>query len=427
MDRFAKFFCDPFKVLKLLFAVLAGAVVIFYVYHQVAGGVDDKVETEMSILVDINDSVSADAYVFRDEYVLQNSVDGVVVTLVSDGDRVSKGQMIANIYTDESDAALQDDINRLQRRLDVLEDSSVDNDFVISDITKLDNEITEVLTDIYSDSSKGNLASVIDSSSQLLVKFNKRDLIVDSDFDFSSEKEKIETDMSSLEARISSVSTPVIAPSAGYFYGEVDGYEDVFLTDSVSNMNLGDFEELTHSKSENVSSENGLKIVRDFVWYLVCSVDTEQLVNLKTGNNYTVSFPENADYKMDMLLDRVVKETDSSKALAIFRVNVLPEQFDYKRYQKAEIVLNEKEGLTVPKKAFRVVNGVEGVYILVGDVVRFRKIERIGEKDNYYIVRYDSNPQYFEDENLTDNIPYLSLYDNIIVSGKNLFDGKIVG
>lgn len=427
MDRFSKFFCDPFKVLKLLFAVLAGTVIIFYAYHQVSGGFDDKVETEMSILVNINDSVSADAYVFRDEYVLKDAVDGVIVTLVSDGDRVSKGQLIANVYADESDAALQDDINRLQRRLDILEDSSVDTDFVISDITKLDNEISEVLTDIYSDSSKGDLASVIDSSSQLLVKFNKRDLIVDSDFDFSSEKEKIETDMSSLEARISSVSTSITAPSAGYFYGDVDGYESVFLTDSVGEMSIRDFEELTHSKTENVSSENGIKIVRDFVWYLVCSVDSDQLVNLKSGNSYTVSFPENADYQMDMLLDRTVKETNSSKALAIFRVNILPNQFDYKRYQKAEIVLNEKEGLTVPKKAFRVVNGVEGVYILVGDVVRFRKIERIGEKDDYYIVRYDSQPNYFEDENSADNTPYLSLYDNIIVSGKNLFDGKIVG
>lgn len=427
MDRFARFFCDPIKILKLLIAVLGGVVIVFYVYHQAMGGFNEKIETEMSILVDMNDSVPADAYIFRDEYVLPKSSEGVVVTLVSDGDRVSKGQMIANVYSDEGNASLQDDINRLQRRLNILEDSAVDTDFVISDITKLDDEISDVFADIYFDSSRGNLSSVIDSSSELLVKLNKRDLIVDSDFDILAEQARIESEMESLKTRISSVSTPVIATSSGYFYGDVDGYEDAFHTSDVENISLEDFDKLRLSKQNEEAAGSGLKIVKDFIWYLVCSVDSESLPDFKTGRLYSVSFPENGDYVIEMMLEKIVKETNSPTALAIFRVNVLPDDFDYKRYQKAEVILNETEGLSVPKKALRVVDGIEGVYVLVGDVVRFRRIERIGEKDDYYVVRYEREPQYFDDESSVVNVKYLSLYDNVIVSGKNLFDGKIVG
>ena len=96
--------------------------------------------------------------------------------------------------------------------------------------------------------------------------------------------------------------------------------------------------------------------------------------------------------------------------------------------KKAEIVIEGIEGISVPKKALRVLNGVEGVYILVGDVVRFRSVERIAEKGEYYIVKLKSNAAVFEDEKGEEvEIKPLSLYDNIIVSGKELFDGKIIG
>ena len=122
------------------------------------------------------------------------------------------------------------------------------------------------------------------------------------------------------------------------------------------------------------------------------------------------------------------KRTDSSSALAVFRVNVLPTDFNYKRFQRAEIVVEGIEGISVPKKALRVVNDVEGVYILVGDVVRFRSVERIAEKDGYYIVKLKSNAAVFEDDKGEEiEIKPLSLYDNVIVSGKELFDGKIIG
>ena len=50
MDRFSKFFCDPFKVLKLLFAVLAGTVIIFYKYIFATLEPDFNVPSELTML-----------------------------------------------------------------------------------------------------------------------------------------------------------------------------------------------------------------------------------------------------------------------------------------------------------------------------------------------------------------------------------------
>lgn len=430
MDRFARFFCDPLKVIKFIAVLVFSIGIIIYAYFQAMGGFDNDIVTETSYLVSMNDSIEADAYIFRDESIVSKDGNGTIVTLVSEGDRVSKGQLIANVFPDATDASVQDDINRVQRRLDILEDSSVDAEFVISDLAKLDNDIHGIMADIFSFSSDGNLSGIIDNSSELLIKLNKRDLIVDSNFDFSSEMENLLAEETRLQNKISAISSPLFASSSGYFYGEIDGYEKTFDIDLVENMTLDLLEELSVSQpDESVLSKGGVKIVNDFIWYTVCLIDSQQVSKLEVGQSYNVSFPENAGVEIKMTLNNIVKETNSATALAIFRVNVLSGSFDYKRFQGAEIVLGGIEGLSVPKKALRIVDGVEGVYILVGDVIRFRRVERIAEKDDYYIVRHIKNNELFNEEETEEviKIQPLSLYDNIVISGKKLFDGKIVG
>ncbi|MBQ8758559.1 MAG: hypothetical protein IJZ20_02595, partial [Clostridia bacterium] len=321
MDRFAKFLCDPARVVKTIIALLVCIGIVVYVYLQVIGTFDRGIVTETAMYVTLNDTITADACIFRDETILENDGNGAIVTLVSEGERVSKGQLIANIYPDEKDARLQDDINRINRRLEILQNSSVDKQFVISDLRQLDDDIDEVFADIYEDAAKGNLSSAITSSSELLVRLNKRDLIVESDFDYSQELENLEKEKKELEGQIKSVATPLYAENSGYFFGDVDGYEQIFDVSLVDTLTLSDFEKLIASEGNEEKASGSVKIVNDFVWNIVCSVDAQQARTLKEGREYTLSFPENADYEMTMTLSKIVSETNSKTSLAVFRVN----------------------------------------------------------------------------------------------------------
>lgn len=428
MDKFARFLCDPKRLIKSL-AVLALSIgVLVYVYSQSMGTTKSEIETETSILVNMNDSIEAESFIFRNETVIGTAQNGSIVTVVSEGERVSKGQLLANVYSDSGDALLQDEISRIQRRIDILEDSAVKGGFVISDLDKIDADINEIETGFIYSAQTGDLATAIHDSSEFLVKLNKRDLIINSDSDYSAELESLLQQKSNLESRISSVSSPIYATGSGYFYSEVDGYEDAFDVSLAHTVDLDNFDDFANTSAAEV--KNGqVKIVNSFIWNLVCRIDSEELSNVKEGWNYYITFPENRDTKIDMELVKIVSETNSTTAILVFRANKLPQGFDYKRFQKAEIVKSGIEGLSVPKKALRYVDGTEGVYILVGDVVRYRQVERIAEKDNYYVVKINRNNALFEDEKQETESRYksLSLYDNIIVSGKDLFDGKIIG
>ena len=74
----------------------------------------------------------------------------------------------------------------------------------------------------------------------------------------------------------------------------------------------------------------------------------------------------------------------------------------------------------MPISAARLVDGKQGVYIMIGNTIEFREIDILLEMDGYYIVA-EQDPV-----NDPDYASKLGLYDQIVVSGKNLYDGKLI-
>ena len=147
----------------------------------------------------------------------------------------------------------------------------------------------------------------------------------------------------------------------------------------------------------------------------------EQLKLFGEGFSYAVKFPFNSDVTVKMVLHRIIRENDSDRVVLIFRTNVMPEGFSYFRKQNIQIIQESYTGYKIPANAVRVVNGVKGVYILRGNTVHFREIVVLAETDGFFIV--EEQPSYFEDEFYYKK---LGLYDMVITSGKNLYDGKII-
>ena len=65
-----------------------------------------------------------------------------------------------------------------------------------------------------------------------------------------------------------------------------------------------------------------------------------------------------------------------------------------------------------------IVDGQWGVYIRYGDLVRFKNIAPIYENDEYMLLPVQSTA--------SDSINQVVLYDEVIVSGRDLYDGKLL-
>ena len=100
----------------------------------------------------------------------------------------------------------------------------------------------------------------------------------------------------------------------------------------------------------------------------------------------------------------------------VFRCDQMSAELSTIRKEALEIQLVEHTGLKVPKQAIVVdENQQVGVYIRSGNVVAFRKIEQLYSQPADYVVCRVVN----EDG-------YLEMYDDIIVNGRDLYDGKII-
>jgi hypothetical protein len=119
-----------------------------------------------------------------------------------------------------------------------------------------------------------------------------------------------------------------------------------------------------------------------------------------------------------MILDRIILQADDDRVVLVFRTNTIPEHFSFLRRQTVQIVTDTWKGYKVPLSAVRIVDGVQGVYVLEGYIVEFRRIVPMREIDGYFICRENSGSK--------DDADMLKLYDHIIINGKNLYSGKII-
>ena len=85
------------------------------------------------------------------------------------------------------------------------------------------------------------------------------------------------------------------------------------------------------------------------------------------------------------------------------------------RSESVEIQLVEHTGIKVPKRAVVVKDETPGVFIRSGNVVSFRKIKQKYSQPADYVIC-----------EVVEEDGYLQMYDDIIVGGRDLYDGKII-
>lgn len=438
-NKLASFFCDPKTAIKNVAMLALMIFIVVYAGFQILPSFSEKLKTETALEVTVFDANVTTGYIFRNEEPIMNGAgnDRVVVTLVKDGEKISNGQHFANAYVASDYAEIQEQIDVIEDKINVLEKSAVETDAYITDLSKTDDAINASFDKIYSSVSDGILENVNSVENELLINMNKRNLITRDNDGYTSEVLSLKQQKKTLEGRISAYSDRVTAQNSGYYYGDTDGFERIFDVDLLDELSHESFREIVNMSPENdVLNSNYGKIVKDFVWYLVCESDKNSAAGYKENKDYSLVFPSFSDEEMTLTLKKIIKNTGEKTVLLVFRGNTAPEGFPYSRSQQVNIISGEQTGFAVPKDAVRIKNGMKGVYILNGDIVRFRRIETIAEDGDYYIVKKpkavsfsesDENKSKEEKDNEEITYRYLSLYDNVIVGGKNLFDGKIVG
>ena len=219
-----------------------------------------------------------------------------------------------------------------------------------------------------------------------------------------------------------SSATSDASPASGYFSDIVDGLEGELTQERLDALTVEDIKELEKSYAETTeNSEKQLgKIIQDFRWYFAMVVPVDELENVEVGDSLNLRFSQVED-DIPVTVYDIHKEKGTDEAVLIVSgMEITPELVTMRR-QEAELIFNTYTGIQVPKSAVKINtdadgNQQQGVYILAGNMSRFKPIDILYEADTYYVVKQGTSS---EDTGLVAG-------DNIIVKARGLEDSKVI-
>ncbi len=390
------------------------AIVLVFVGHQFYSSVYKPVKTETAVYYDMIDGLNITATIVRNEYLVTCDTDGVYHYIIDDGARVAKGGIIANIYDSENASLTMTELNYVTDRINDINDLTNYNNQQATDIDLLKNRVNTSLSSLISGCSSGNYSAATSDSDALLSALNRRQFITGENIDFSANLAELNDRLSKLQASLPTAKGKVYAKESGYFSPTTDGLESVLKTDNLESITVDFMKNLAPQPiSDNVVG----KIVSDYEWYIAAKVTLNESMQYKIGDKLTVKTSLKSTPMLDVTVSKINISKDSDSAVIVLSCNQMSKELASMRTGAMTIVNKTYSGLRVSKSALRVADSkTVGVYVLSGITLDFVPINILYSNDEFMICEQQQT-----------NDKALRLYDNVIVKGKNLYDGKVVG
>ena len=159
------------------------------------------------------------------------------------------------------------------------------------------------------------------------------------------------------------------------------------------------------------------QIATGFSWrfYAVCDLDTAARFDGVTS--VKISVPGKQNTPLAATVVEVTTDEDNGVAKLVFECQTINAEILSFGQETAQIDIKTYEGIRISKEALHIVGGNRGVYVKYGKLQRFLKITILYEDENYILIPADGAIG-------TDN--EVRLYDEVIVQGTNLQDGKLL-
>ncbi len=395
-----------------LFKIVISAIIIIFLSFHIYSATFSSISTESAIPYDYTEGIETTGIIIREETLVKSTTDGTLHFAVSDGDKIAKGGVIAYIYDGDLASANATKIAELESQLEKFEEIEGYNNISAVDLGTVNAKINGYFNDFVYNTSLGKFDDISDSVSGLLTMMTRKKVATGEQTDFSAIKESIRSQIASLSENSGNAKGNIKASVSGYFVSVQDNYEGILTTKDMSIYTPDFFNGL--EAGEKQTDVIG-KIVYDYKWYIACIVPINDSKFYKIGETVTLKTTIASNPRLTATVERVNLSPTGDNAVIIFSCSEMSSELATMRSGAITIIKNEYSGLRVNSKALRVVDGTTGVYIVSGLESRFVAANILYSNDDYAICEINNSDS-----------SRLRLYDEVIVKGKNLYDGKII-
>ena len=405
------------KTVKKIASIVAIALVIsffssYIIYHLVNRS-NTEIKTEFALKETVYKTINTNCFVIRDEKFIKNDAVGTSVSFVNDGERVAREDTVSVVFNSPDDAAAYLKARELKKSIEHYEELSGQANFQPLNINSLTKKINNELSDYLEAIDSRDFKKAISSVEMFRDSVTGKQIATGKALDLSDKLVELNEELSALNSSDLEF-TEIKSDNAGYFISGADGFENTIKFDSIDSLSVKDLKKAIKSKPEKIDDDIVGRTVSSFKWYIACVIDTDKTVDISNDKKIFLNFPESGIEKLPVKIYRIGERTDK-ETVVIFSCDEMNENLSDFRIEKIEIITDEYTGFKISNSAIRTVDGQQGVYIVRGNLMGFRKIKIIYTTDDYSIV---SNP-----ENKSD---YIKLYDKVVTEGVDLYDNKLI-
>ena len=396
------------KLLKFLL----GFVLVLFLAYQIYAALYRPIETQSAVYGEMVEGVNINAVIIRDESLVSFNSSGVLHFNVESGKRIEKNGVIAHVYSGEEQSIAASQIKTLNEKIASIEELESYNAITAADLDLLNARVKEGLNNLKLACAYGNFEQAGENSEDLMMILNRRQMVTDATTDFSVQLQSLKAEREKLQAALLSPQGEISAHVSGYFIDTADGYEEILTPADIEKLIP---ETLDGLKPVDVKKEVVGKLVSDYKWYIAATVSVNDSLAYKTGDTLTIHTNLKANPEISVKVERVNISSVSDRAVIVFSCQEMSSELASLRSGAMTVVNGVYKGLKLPRMALRIVDSKTGVYVLSGMELKFTPVEILYRDEETMICRLSN-----------DSASGLRLYDEVVVKGKNLYDGKII-
>jgi len=340
-------------VVVLLLAVVTASAILY-----VKDYVSAKPKFAFVTVGVVEHSVSAEVLIVRRETVVHSATAGSLVTLSTEGSRVSKTQELAMVIPDGMEDTVLE-LKNVQRQIVEIERDLVSlgkGMGAVAVYNETNAEILPLIDMIRIDSFYRDLSNLNSYSSSIQVLMDKRDLRLQN-IDFDDERlSTLRTNKTRLENQLSDRSAIISAQEPGIVSYKLDGLENKLTPDTLMNIVSLECERFIDEAqriilSDLVAEKNQpvLRICQNESQYFASVISDMGVSDFPVDSIHTIRVPSEGIIIEEC---KVIRSTEGiGGVFVVFRTPNQIERLLDRRTAEVEIVRSSTSGLRVPRTA----------------------------------------------------------------------------
>lgn len=408
---------------RIVGSIISALILICLFFYIIYTGVRyfySPYQTETAYLYTVAETYRTSAVAIRDEVTLPQAKQSLLSYVRDNGEVVKAGAVVAHLYETQQDAVNKAQLERINNEISILKKAqSGTADILRRELiaAELDDSVQEVVRATAS-RDLGELDEIRDKVQLSLGQYR---ISTGRDENYKKRISYLNKKADELAAETDSHYDEVRTDVGGYFCSVVDGYEEILRPDFES-ITVKDIEKVINGSKKPKKTDSAGKIQKGHDWYYAIAVPKEELYRFSVGDMVELDTGIESCGEISASIYGIYPD-ESGDAVVFLKTNYINEKLITERTVKLEIRFKSYSGLRISTSALRYDGLTEGVYVKNGNLINFKAIERIYTDEDFILCRSAS---VIDDDKDKKHYEPLNQFDEIIVRGTELYDGKVI-